>query len=64
VEEGMMRNPRIGLLEITPTIYNPVSGELLIARELRITVQLNGSGHCRHAGNWRANTVYRPSTRF
>ena len=42
-EEGMMRNHRLGMLEITPIDYNPAGGELLVARELRVTVHLNGA---------------------
>ena len=43
VEEGMLRNHRIGLLEITPVDYNPVSGELLVARGLKVTVRLDNA---------------------
>ena len=42
VEEGMMRNHRLGLLEISPIDYNPVTNELLVARELVITIELRG----------------------
>ncbi len=42
VEEGLMRNHRLALLEITPVDYNPVRGELTLARELKVTVHLEG----------------------
>jgi hypothetical protein len=43
VEEGLVRNHRVALLEITPVDYNPVKGEMLIARDLRITIHLDGA---------------------
>ncbi len=43
VEEGMMRNHRLGLLEITPVNYHPATGELLVAHGLTVTLHLDGA---------------------
>ena len=40
VDEGLVRNHRLGLLEITPVDYNPVKHELRVARELTVTVHV------------------------
>lgn len=42
VEEGVMRNHRLGLLEITPVDYNPARGELLITTEFKIHIEYAG----------------------
>lgn len=42
VEEGMMRNHRLGLLEITPVEYNPARGELMVTTEFEIHLEFSG----------------------
>jgi gingipain R len=43
VEEAMIRNHRVGILEITPVDYNPVSGELTYAHNIEISVEVDGA---------------------
>jgi hypothetical protein len=41
VDEEMVRNHRLALLEITPVDYNPAKNELLVARDLTVTIHLS-----------------------
>jgi hypothetical protein len=43
LEEAQVRNHRLALLEVTPIDYNPVKGELRIARDLTVTVRMTGA---------------------
>ena len=40
VDEGMMRNHRLGLLEITPVEYNPARRELTVVHRLAVNIHL------------------------